>query len=403
MLPAYGQKSELYDKFITDFTKALDKNFTEQDLNKMFREYPELLTPHSDITQFSQTLQGNTISIYPLLDFKNQNLYINNINKLLNSTNTNQKILSYLVIASAGDKSKESILLSRINSPDEKDKVLWAGMALLYLNCQHTTPLFDFLVNNEDFGDAHMIPMYIKLNKDSLRQTAYNRINNENIKAKVLAAQILSVCPNNLQTEHLLIQAVKNWDINIKGYAIYSINELQIGNLLATFTPLLDSPQTRSISLKALANSPTEVDRNYIFGLIQKQDTVSDELLNCLYLSKNIANLKYWLKLLYTKPIPKKYVFFVYDNHIISSIEILPDVHEALQKIKNADILGEFVRSLGNKTDNESIELMITFLKYPSSTVRYWTAKSLEKNPSLLLKNQGVKDLIKKGLEDGNN
>ncbi|HWZ03566.1 MAG TPA: hypothetical protein VNX40_08115, partial [Mucilaginibacter sp.] len=188
ILPAYGQKSERYEKFTTDFTKALDKNFSEQDLNKMFREYPELLTPHSDVTQLSQTLRGDPVSIYPLSDFKNQKLYINNINDLLNSANVNQKVLSYLVIASAGDTSKESILLSRINAPDEKGKVLWAGMALLYLNCQHTTQLFDFLVNNEDFGDAHMLPMYIKLNKDSLQQTAYSRINSDSLKAKVLAA-----------------------------------------------------------------------------------------------------------------------------------------------------------------------------------------------------------------------
>ncbi len=402
-ISAYGQEDKLYEKFKTDFTKALDKNFSEEDLNRMFREYPELLTPHSDVTQFSQKLQGNTISIYPLSDFKNQKLYIDNINNLLYSTNTYQKILSYLVIASSGDTSKENILLSRINSEKEKGQVLWAGMALLYFNCDRTTPLFDFLVNNENFSDAHMLPMYINLNKDSLQQTAYSRINSDNIKARILAAQILSVTPINSKTEALLMQAVKNWDISLKGYAIYSVRELQIGNLLETFKPLLDSPQTRSIALGALANSPTEADRKYLFELIQKQDTISDELLNSLYQSKNVNNVKYWLKFLYTKPISKNYVFFVFKQPLIRSDDILPELQAALQNIKNPDILGELVRALEDRTDDVSIELMIGFLKNPNSTVRYWTAKTLENNTSINLKKQDVKDLISNGLKDGNN
>ena len=227
---AFGQNK--MEAFKVDFSKALNKNFSEKQLNIMFREYSELLTPHSDATRLYEALQGHEVSVFPLYNFKNEKLYSDNIIKLLNSKNPNQRILAYLCIASSDDTSKEDILLERIKIEKSKGTLIWAGMALLYLKCNHTTELFDFLVKNEDFGDAHMLPMYVQLDKDSLQQTAYNRIDNNDVKSKILAAQILSVTPLNSKTEALLKLAVVSWDMNIKGYAIYSVKN----NLNGQFT-----------------------------------------------------------------------------------------------------------------------------------------------------------------------
>jgi HEAT repeat protein len=379
-LTTFGQSIEDFKK---DFEKALDKNFSEKELNNMFRTHSTFLTPHSDVTQLSANLKGQQISLYPLADFKNEKLYKDNIEKLLNSKNSNQRMLAYLVIAGSGDTSFENALLKKIKEEKDKGCLVWSGMALLYLNTNRTTPLFDFLVENETFGDAHMLPLFIKLNKDSLQQTAYMRINSDKPMAKILAAQILSSTQLNSKTEELLKKAVKEWDINIKGYAIYSVAQLQIGNLLETFKPLLDSSQTRRISLEALANSPSENDRQYLYDLVNKQDTVSEELLDCFYKSKNISNLKYWLKLLYTKPIPEKYYFSVTDKQtLVRKDTVLIDVQTALEKIKNAEVLGELVRALEGRTDDKSTDILLTLLTHENSTVRYWTARSLKGNHS---------------------
>ncbi|HTD40449.1 MAG TPA: HEAT repeat domain-containing protein [Mucilaginibacter sp.] len=400
-LNSYSQQEKLYDSFVHDFTNALDKRFTEEDLNKMFRKYDEILPPHTGTTQLSAALKGHSISIYPLSGFKNQALYINNIKDLLNSQNPNQRILAYLVIASSDDTSKENVLLEKIKSEHARGNLIWSGMALLYLGCNQTTPLFDFLVKNEDFGDAHMLPLYVMLNKDSLQQTAYNRISSNNIKAKVLAAQILSVTPPNAKTEELLKQAVKTWDINIKGYAIYSIKELQIGDLLESFKPLVDNPKTRNIALQALANSPTETDRGYLYELVNKQqDTIPEELLNCFYKSKNEQNVQYWLKLLYTKPIHANYLFFVFNQPLIHSNIILSDLQNALTSIKNPKILAELVRALEGRMDDKSLDIMINFLNNEDSTVRYWTAETLKDNSSPKAKTPQVEALINKDLKD---
>lgn len=392
-LTTFGQSIEDFKK---DFEKALKKKFSEKELNNMFRTHSTFLTPHSDVTQLSANIKGQRIDHYPLADFKSERLYTDNIETLINSKNSNQRILGYLVIASSGDTSFENTLLKKIKEEKDKGCLVWSGMALLYVNTSHTTPLFDFLVENETFGDAHMLPLFIKLNADSLQQTAYLRINSDKPMAKILAAQILSNTPLNAKTEELLKKAVKEWDINIKGYAIYSVAQLQIGNLLETFMPLLDSSQTRRISLEALANSPTEKDRQYLYGLVNKQDTVSEELLDCFYHSKNIENLKYWLKLLYTKPVPEKYYFSVTDkNSLIRKDTALKNVQVALEKINNAEILGELIRALEGRTDDISTAILLKLLTHENSTVRYWTAHSLEGNhsPKLIAR---LPDLLEK-------
>ena len=401
-ISVYGQKEKSLENFKVDFVKALDKDFSEDKLNKMFEDYSSLLTPHSDVTQLTERLQGHMILLFPLYEFKNEKLYLDNIKNLLISQNANQRILAYLVIASSFDTTKESILLNKIVTEKGKGNLLWAGMALLYLKSNHTTELFDFLIKNEDFGDAHMLPMYIRLDKDSLQQTAYNRINSKDVKSKILAAQILAVTPLNLKTEEVLKKAVQNWDMDIKGYAIYSVKELQIGNLLETFKPLLNDTKTRSISLQALANSPTREDKDFLYEIVNKQDTVSSDLLNCFYDSKNIDNLRYWLRLLYTRKLPTKYIFFVFEQPLIGTDTILNDLQTALQKITDKHVLGELVRALNNRDDDKSVEIIKSLLKHKSSTVRYWTAKTVEENKSDKFKQTEIAKLIKLGLEDGN-
>ena len=305
------------------------------------------------------------------------------------------------MIAASDDTTKSAFLLEKIKTETSAGNLLWSGMALLYLRCDHTTPLFDFLVKNEDFGDAHMLPLYIKLNKDSLQQTAYNRINSKNVKAKILASQILSVTPLTKHAEELLKQAVKGWSINIKGYAIYSIKELQIGNLLDLFKPLLDSSKTRYISLQALANSPTEADRNYVYELVDMQrDTIPKDLLDCLYKSKNEQNIQYWLKLLYTKPISTGYVFFVFDQPLLRTNTSLSLLQNTLTNVKSPEIQAELVRALEGRTDDISVDIMIRFLNSKNSTVRYWTASTLKNNLSPKVKTLEVQALINKSLKE---
>ncbi|MBP5438214.1 MAG: HEAT repeat domain-containing protein [Treponema sp.] len=370
----FGQSIQDFEK---DFVSASKSDFTEADLNKMFKTYSYFLTPHSDITQLIE---------YPLAEFKESASYKNNMENLFNSKNENHRLFSYLVIAGAGDKKFEEELLGRIKNEDSEANIIWAGMALMYLKTNHTTELFDFLVEYENFGDSHMLPLYIQLDKSSLEKTAYERINSENERAKILAAQILSVTGKNKKTEKLLLDAVANWDYSIKGYAIYSIKELRIGNLKDTFIPLLDKEETRSIAIQALANSPTKEDVDYLKELVEKENSVSKDFLYGFYESKNIENVKYWLHLVSTKEIPNKYFFSVPEQPLLFSDEVLKDLQEALRKTKHIEVQQYLISALAGRNDKDSMDIIFAYLDSKDSSVRYWTVNILKgKQPAKVL------------------
>jgi HEAT repeat protein len=391
---AFGQNIEDFKK---DFKNATKTEFSETELNDMFRKYSNLLTPHSDITQLTASLKNQTILQYPLSEFKDTDDYKNNIQTLFNSKNSNQRILSYIVIAGAGDINYEKGLLEKIKTEKEKGNLIWSGMALMYLKTNHTTELFDFLTKNENFGDSHMIPLYFKLNKDSLQNTAYARINSENLKAKVLSAQILSITGKNKKTEKLLLDAVKNWNYNIKGYAIYSVKELQIGNLKETFIPLLDSTKIRSIVIQALANSPTIEDVNYLKEISQNENPITEDFLDAFFESKNIENLKYWLELIASNKIPKDYYFNINNQPMLFSDEILKDVQNTLLATENIEVQKYLIKVLTGRNDKKSVTILTKYLDNLDSSVRYWTVDALKGNNSQIILEKLINMLEKPG------
>lgn len=369
----FGQNIEDFEK---DFINATKTEFTETDLNNMYQTYSVFLEPYYDMMELMEN--DEQIVEYPLSKFKETASYKNNINILFNSKNDNQRLLSYLVIAGAGDKKFEKKLLERLKIEKSEGNVIWAGMTLMLLKSKQTTALFDFLVEYEDFGDAHMLPLYIQLDKKSLQKTAYDRINSENVRAKILAAQILSITGKNKKTEKLLRDAVKNWDYSIKGYAIYSIKELRIGNLKNDFIPLLDNPQTRSIAIQALANSPTKEDVDFVKQLLDNEGPVSEELLDGYYESKNIENVKLWLHLVSTREIPENYFFSVNEQPLLFSDELLKEVQKALKTTKHIQIQKYLISVLKGRNDQESMDIIFTYLDSKDSSVRYWTVNALK-------------------------
>lgn len=334
--------------------------------------------------------------------FKEDNLYKQNIDQLIRSANPNKRILAYLLVASTQDYSKEPILLEKIKTENNKGTLLWSGMALLSLKTNHTDDLFDFLVKNENFGDAHMLPMYFKLNKDSLKNTAYKNINSPLEKSRVLAIQLLSVTENNAKTEELVKNAVKTWDMNVKGYAIYTLGELQMPDLISLLQPLLNDEKTRKISLRALADSPTKADGEYLFSQVNSSKKFDRDLMDALFSSKNPENLKFWLSTIQHIKSPEDYYFSVYDQPLLADNAMLDPILTALKNTKDKNVIAELVRALKNRSDDKSVDLMLSLLKNPNSTVRYWTAETIKNNPNPLLQSKENQKLIKKGLEDGN-
>lgn len=394
----YAQESDQLRNFKSAFTKALNKDFSEDQLAVMLDENDEMLVARNGYMTGDPKV--NQYTIYPLYNFRKENLYTRNITTLLSSSNPYQRTLAYMVIGASGDESKEKLLLQRLQTEKDHGSLAWVANALFYLGTNHTTLMFDYLVAQENLGDAHAFPLYIMLNKDSIRQTSYNRIHSDNEKEKILAVQALAVTAWNDKTDKLLREAVAGWDIRIKGYAIYSVKELQMGNLLGLLQPLLKDTRTAAISLEALANSPDATDRNFLIGLVNQQDIIEKEYLDAFFHSKNMDNLRYWLKLLYTRRLPANYVFLMAEQPLLDSDDLLPAMQEALQSCTNPATLSRLVETLKQRTDDKSVGILISLLKSQHPSVRNAAAKVAQENPSDKLKDPEVDQLVKQGLLD---
>lgn len=381
-------QSQTYQGYIEEFKKAVGSKFSEDDLNQIFRDYSGYVMTGVDTTELANAIEGRKTTYFPLAKLKNEPFYGKSISTLLQSSNPYQRVLGYITVASVGDNSFNDLLLKAAKGESFKDGKLWAGLALLYLKDSHTSDLFDFLVENEEFGDAHMLPFYMRLNKESLRRTAYEKINSKNQKAKILAIQSLSETGLTPKTEQVIREAIKSWDSSIKGYAISTVTALGMGNLKQLLAPLLKDESIREISLEALANSPTPADQEFLSTLIPSNSEISKDILDAYLKSPRKESVLKWLMLIRDNKVDSEYVFFVDDQPLLSSDSLLDAVKHTIRKTRNHNILRELPRALADRKDDESVNLLIELLSDSDSTVRYSAAVSLNGNKSSQLTKQ---------------
>ena len=120
-------------------------------------------------------------------------------------------------------------------------------------------------------------------------------------------------------------------------------------------------------------------------------------MLDGLYKSTNPENIKYWLEILRTKPVPPDYYFNNNKQPLLYSAEILTDLQLTLVECQNSEIIQNLVKGLKGRVDEKSITILLKLLSHSDSSVRYWTASALKGNNSLLIVNEIIK-LIKSPL-----
>ncbi|MBS1956579.1 MAG: HEAT repeat domain-containing protein [Cyanobacteria bacterium SZAS-4] len=370
--------SETYEGYVQTFKKAVSGPFTEKDLNEVFSDYPNLIMTGVDTNALVNDIAGRKTTYFPLQKLREELFYHDDIEKLLHSKDQYQRMLAYITLASAGDNSFNDLLLQACKTETFKGGKMWSGLALLYLHDSHTSELFDFLVENEEFGDAHMAPFYLKLDKQSIMQTAYEKISSKNEKAKILAVQSLAVTGLNPRTDQVVRESVQSWDSSLKGYAIYTVKQLGMGDLTSLLAPLLKDEKIRGIALEALANSPTPADQQYLNSLVPEKGEVPQDLLHAYLTSTREDSVRKWLSLICEKEVSPKYVFFEFQQPLLHSDSMLDAVKSAIRQTKNNKILHELLRALSGRKDDDSVNLLIQQLSSEDSTVRYWAGFSLK-------------------------
>jgi hypothetical protein len=374
---------EVDSNFLKAYEKATAGNLTEEQLNSLMSEYSFLLLPHSDTSSLMNELKGQDVQAFPLMKFKDKPLYRKTISNLFASTNMNERVLSYLVIAAAHDRSFIPQLQKRVSEGTEQE--MWGAMALLHLKDSNTDLLFDFLVKHENFGDAHMVPLFLTLDRNSLEKTAYARASRTDEKSRVLVASILSRTGLNPKTEEILRTAIKSWQPEIKGYAVAALKELRGSNLKELLSPLLDGKKTRRICLEALANSPTREDQTFLLSQIPKEGTIPEDVLDALFGSSNPEMISKWLDLAQSSNLPSKYYFSAWKQPLFRDPKLHKKLCEVLSRVENPEVLHNLVRALQGQHDADSTQVLLKLLNHQDHTVRYWAAHTLEGNTDPLL------------------
>ncbi len=385
--------AQTYAGFAADFHKACSTDMKQADLDQLLHDY-------SNLTMFSIDVNQKELH-YPLEKLRSEPTYAADIQSLLKSTNPYQRTLAYVTLGSSGDGSFNDTLLSAAKTEKLRTNKRWAGIALLFLHDSHTSDLFDFVVENENFGDAHLVPLYLRINKDALKKTAFEKIESNDPKARILAAESLTAAGPDPETDRVIKKALADWDPSIQGYALNTIKVLEIGNLKPFVAPCLDIPTLRQAAMNAFANSPIPEDRDYLAAFLPTKGVVPQDILNAYFQSTRTDSLRKWLQLISDRDIPTDYHFTAAQQPQLKSNNVVADVRSAIRRTKNRQILKELPRALEDRKDDESVQLLISLLSDKDPKVRYWAAHSLRDrtSPALvavlpgLIRNQNLRTI----------
>ncbi|MCE7040695.1 hypothetical protein [Dyadobacter sp. CY312] len=368
-----AQSASDYERKFKEFSKA---GFDSLEANHLLNNYFSLLTPFNQVNQLAMGMKGEKWQQFPLESFKSNVVYLEHIDNLIDSPVPDVRLLGYLTIASTGDKTKNARLSEKLKTELSPNCSLWLGMTLMSLGFDRTSSLFPWMVKNNVEAGGYLFPMFTSLSADSLRETAYQFVESDDWNERVYAIQLLINTKYSQNTDKILRNAISTWPLHLKGYAIVPAQKLQLGNMLPLLTPLLDSSRTRRASLQALADSPTEADREFVINL-SNQSTSDKDVMASLQSSRYPGMVKHWVLKLENDEVPSDYYFSVYQDTLLKSNELLPAVHKCLRNAQNPKIVSGLLPVLNGRTDVSSQKILLNLIRSTNSSVRASASNAL--------------------------
>ncbi len=259
-----GQNTTNLSGFEKDFLNAANSDLKEEELNEIFHKYDTLIFSQQGVTQLMNNIKGVDTEYSPLIAFKDTKTYKDNIEKLLSSENSMHRILAYITIGSAADTSFNTILLDRLSTETIEGCLTWAAMCLFYNHNKSTDQLFEFLVKHENLRDPHFIKLYLRLDTTNLKATSWKNINSYNKNAQIICIQTLAYIDKSSKVDSLIIQSIKTWENEFKGFAIASLFNRDNLEKFEILKPYLDNKITRDISILVLEKSMFKSDKDKI-------------------------------------------------------------------------------------------------------------------------------------------
>jgi len=177
--------------FEKDFQILSQTHFDSLKVDKFIKTYSTLLTPFNQGTQFAMGIKGEKWTRFPLESIKNKENYSGQINTLIASSTSNNRLLAYLMIASLGDTARKEELVQKLQIETSPMCSLWLGMGLMFLGYNQTSKLFPWMVKNNAQAGGFLFPVFTSLPADSLRKTAYQFASSADWNERIYAIQLL--------------------------------------------------------------------------------------------------------------------------------------------------------------------------------------------------------------------
>lgn|GEM_PF-2056287 len=382
----FFSKAQTTGDFEHDFQQLVLTGYPPSEVDSLFKKYNHILFFFNSNSTAAATITGKETSAYPLASFKSNDLYQKNIDLLLQDTAFNKNSLGYFIAAAANDRLKIPQITSILVKNGYKD--FWAANVLMVLKTKDISPIVKTIVNFQDKdGVTYLIEPFVHLDNDVIEPFVVDSIKSKDLFIQYLAIRAMAKGKFSGEKESLLRNVAANGADGLKGWAISALSSFNAPNMLDLVQPYLDNKDLNAVALRAIANSTSIKDGQYLDDLL-KRDSVNTALLMALAESDREETLRKWLKALRDRGVPKDYYAFIDRKSIVYSEVYFDEVCETIRKTKNQKQIYPLYDYFAGRKDEKSIQFLIECLskRDQDTMVKYAIVKNLRGKKSDLLK-----------------
>lgn len=301
LVHAFASAQTTPDTLKTSFLKSLADDYSEKEMSDFFRLLGELsvlsmpeikeLNKRPPIVRdttalleamkkdFPDTWQNMTpglrikpldIGDYELQLFKNDTLYRNNISRLYQSSNMYQRAIAYELIERLIDTVFSNTIVSKMQNEKNELCSIRACYAATQIARKETTKIFDYIIDHEDFGDAHLLPMYLSMDTLSIINTSYERLSDKRKFGRICALQSMAMFDHSEKAGSIILKALNEWPDDEKGYAIAALGMNKSKKLKQYLEPYASNPKLKKIIIRTLQESDSREDKKFADELEKK-------------------------------------------------------------------------------------------------------------------------------------
>lgn len=139
-----------------------------------------------------------------------------------------------------------------------------------------------------------------------------------------------------------------------KGYGIYTMKTLKMGNLKEALAPLLADKAVSGIAFAALLSSPTPEDRKFAESLADGTGEVPAYILSGYLSSDDVEMTRKFLILIRDRPIPANYRFLFMMHPTLRSDTLYSQLKDTIRKTKNRHVVADLILSMKRCSDPDA-------------------------------------------------